>query len=390
MSDNPREQDIQEAYAPALRFLKSISGTIAEAEDSSNSDSLELKAEQVEFEIETLKTPFPGLMHLRSHANSLLLTTDRLQRMRTLVNADDSNAAMDRVRRSNVATVEIVIILGESLVSWLRHLSVSHSPISDFDSDSDGDSSEFLEMFAKHFEKHEPRPPSENQIVECCAFLEEEKTLLVANLRNSQPSTVENSTMRETLTTAKQISSTFSEPNKQEPDSPGSNSLSFSSGSWILEFNGAVIVQSRLDGFFYIRELIAKPGKPITAIELRRRRRQFGNHSVKRDGSLEAGLNTQGNDLGVGADNRMLAETKSEIKKLRCEIADEERHDNNPSVLAELKQKLQVGIDYLKKSTNHRGEPRKQSNRQVADENNVRQRIDGAVEEIGKQDQDMK
>lgn len=188
MPDNPTKQDIEDAYAPAFRFLKSVPRIITEGESSSDSESLRLKSEQIKFEIETLKTPAEQLTKLRASASSSLFSLDRLERLKTMANSVGSTGEMERLQKSNVATVELVIILGERLANWLHNLSGIRSPSCE-ESDDDGGFNEVLERLPSNIASgfgNRYQPPTEDQLAQCSKLLEEEKAIFVANLQKGR------------------------------------------------------------------------------------------------------------------------------------------------------------------------------------------------------------
>ena len=390
MAHNLREQDIDEAYAPAFQFLRSIPQTIAEVERNRNPDFLRLKAEQIEFEIEALKTPFPSLMQARSLTSSTLLTLDRLSQLRLILNVDDDSTALRRVRRSSVATVEVVIMLGEDLVRWLCRLIASFS--SD-DSDADEDTvarfKAFLATIPGYRLPKEGPPVSNDQILNCSKFLEEEKTSLIACLRNVLASGPPVSTRSDGIAIAKEMSANAKYSGNQNSDPATTNSLLFSEGLWTLTYRGVVVVQSEIDGFFYIRELVAHPEVSIPVGELRQRIHRFKGASVTQASDQETDMQARSNDLGATLDDDALKQIRKAIYDLDQEIEHEKRYDNNPAAIEELREKRLQILKHLQKSTNRRGNSRSLSNPNNRDATNIRQRIKTAVKKIGRQNKNL-
>lgn len=100
MSDGPKEHEVREAYEPVFRFLKSIDEIAAAVESCEDSELLRQRADVIESEVERLKAPFDQLQELRAMASQ--------------------SAEARRVDRSDTWVVEVVMILGSRIASWVR------------------------------------------------------------------------------------------------------------------------------------------------------------------------------------------------------------------------------------------------------------------------------
>ena len=182
MSGLPTKYDIEKVYKPAFKFLDSISQIISEAEADNDSESLRLRSEKIEYEMEALRALSNRLSELRAHAASSLYSLERLDRLQAISDEIKSSRMTERLRQSGQGVIEIVVILGERLTDWLNKLSGSRSCLYDESDDSNG-FNELLESLptdvAEELRKAIVQSPTNSQVAQCYSLLEDEKTILL-------------------------------------------------------------------------------------------------------------------------------------------------------------------------------------------------------------------
>lgn len=179
-------------------------------------------------------------------------------------------------------------------------------------------------------------------------------------------------------------------PGPVEPVEPvARNCIRFDGSDWVGSFEGESLHFGKLVGFFYIAWLLAKPHKQFSATELRvaycrffARSEQVANsHRAKPEQVHDASLHVGAEDDGEVFDKEYFESTRKRVQEIEAEIDDATRDDDHEEV-ARLKEERAKIADAVMKARRPDGTPVRFSERTSNDRDQVRNRINGALNTI--------